>query len=377
MGPVITISLNGNAYTLEQAAYDALKAYLATAEARLAANPDRAEILADLEQAIAEKCGRYLSAHKTVVATAEVEEVIREMGPVDAADEPPAQGEGMGAAAGASGAPRAGAAPLRRLYRIREGAMLGGVCNGLAAYFDIDVAVVRVIFVLLAIVTWGLWSLAYLVMMFVIPHAKTTEQHAAAHGSPLNAQDVIDRAKRHYAEYRSGRAWRREWREQRRRSRSERRRYRAYARAYRQAYRSQWTAPGPRPWPQAADGAGALANAFGGLIMAVASLVSALLSVLLLLAIVSLVMKRAVLGWTLPPHLPLWAAIVILVVIYSVLVSPLRFVRHFGSVDPFVAGWQSLWRALAWIAVLVLLAWLAREHWPAVQSALRHLTAGP
>ena len=55
MRPVITISLNGNSYQLEQEGYEALRAYLATAEARLADNPDKAEILADLEQALAEQ----------------------------------------------------------------------------------------------------------------------------------------------------------------------------------------------------------------------------------------------------------------------------------------------------------------------------------
>src|SRR4029450_6104136 len=42
----------------EEAGYAALLAYLDRAGAALAGNPDRAEILADLEQAIAERCDR-------------------------------------------------------------------------------------------------------------------------------------------------------------------------------------------------------------------------------------------------------------------------------------------------------------------------------
>src|ERR1700744_177476 len=83
MRTVITISLNGNAYQLDTVGYDALRAYLQVAEQRLAGNPDQAEILADLEQAIADKCQRYLGPHKNVVSADEVAEVIREMGPVD------------------------------------------------------------------------------------------------------------------------------------------------------------------------------------------------------------------------------------------------------------------------------------------------------
>src|SRR5437762_13954905 len=85
MQKVISINLNGNAYQIEEGGYGALVAYLETAQRQLRDNPDRAEILADLEQAIAEKCQRFLSAHKTVVAAAEVDQIIKEMGPVDGA----------------------------------------------------------------------------------------------------------------------------------------------------------------------------------------------------------------------------------------------------------------------------------------------------
>ena len=55
MNKVITINLDGNAYQLEEGGYDALRAYLETAAARLQGNPDRDEILSDIERAIAEK----------------------------------------------------------------------------------------------------------------------------------------------------------------------------------------------------------------------------------------------------------------------------------------------------------------------------------
>ena len=53
-------------------------------------------------------------------------------------------------------------------------------------------------------------------MMLVVPFANTGEEHAAAAGSPFNAQEVIDRAKKHYAEFKDSKEWRRHWRQQRR-----------------------------------------------------------------------------------------------------------------------------------------------------------------
>ena len=72
MNKVISISLNGNAYQLEEAGYEALKQYLERAEQQLKDNPDKVEVLSDLEQAIADKCSRYLRPHKSVVTSDEV-----------------------------------------------------------------------------------------------------------------------------------------------------------------------------------------------------------------------------------------------------------------------------------------------------------------
>src|SRR5260370_29234910 len=94
--------------------------------------------------------------------------------------------------------------------------MLSGVCTGLAAYFNIDVTIVRILFVVLTVLTGGLWVLVYIGMMLVVPFANTGEEHAAAAGTPFNAQEVIDRAKKHYSQFKNGREWRRHWRQQRR-----------------------------------------------------------------------------------------------------------------------------------------------------------------
>jgi hypothetical protein len=68
MRKVTTINLNNNAYQIDDDGYDALRGYLDNAARALAGNPDREEILADLEQAIADKCRLTLGAHKTVPA---------------------------------------------------------------------------------------------------------------------------------------------------------------------------------------------------------------------------------------------------------------------------------------------------------------------
>ncbi len=58
----------------------------------------------------------------------------------------------------------------KRLCRSLNQRMLGGVCGGLAEYFDIDVSLVRLIFVGLGLVTALLpMILFYIIAVLVVP----------------------------------------------------------------------------------------------------------------------------------------------------------------------------------------------------------------
>ena len=57
----------------------------------------------------------------------------------------------------------------KTFYRIEEGKMLSGVCTGLASYFDIDVTLVRLLWVFLTLTSGGLGVLAYIVAIIVLP----------------------------------------------------------------------------------------------------------------------------------------------------------------------------------------------------------------
>ena len=64
----------------------------------------------------------------------------------------------------------------RRLYRSRSDRMIGGVCGGLARYFDIDPTIVRIIAVLLIFAN-GIGILAYIILAIVVPleNSRTTK----------------------------------------------------------------------------------------------------------------------------------------------------------------------------------------------------------
>ncbi len=358
MNKVVTVNLNGNAFALEEPAYEALRAYLDGANARLNGNPDRAEIMADLEQAIADKCRRHLGPQKNVVGSAEMSAILEDMGPVEA--EPAADAQ---TAPPRDNRAQPEATP-RRLYLIREGAMIGGVCTGLAAYFNIDVAFVRIGFVAATLLTGGFWILAYIIMMFVVPKAETDEERAAAHGLPFNAQELVDRAKQHYAELREqGSRWQDDWRRRRR----ARRRQRAAERE-----REFWRSASELEYQDYGTRVAA------GFLVPVFTALSAFLFVVMVLMVLSLVMTGGILDWTLPGDVPVWAAVLVVVLAYHAVLIPLRAASR-ASYEATAGprhGWIAAADGLLWVGFAVLLFWIAWETSPEVRDLLEDMQRG-
>ena len=359
MQKVVTINLNGHAYQLDEAAYDAVRAYLKQAEIRLQDNPDRVEILADLERAIAEKCNRFLGPNKTVVGAAEMDQVVKEMGPVEGSDG--GNPESATASKTAGGGPHAGRSTPKRLYRIREGQMIGGVCTGLAAYFNLDPTLVRIPFLVLL---WtGVGGLAYIALMCVIPYADTPEEQAAASGRPFNAQELIDSIKRHATDFKDHGKWRQEWREQKQQWRAE---HRAWRQQLRHTMRDQ------RWWGPDAACRHVARYAWAGLLPPIFSLINLAFFALLALSILSLVNTGALYGWPLPNDVPLWAGILILVLLYQVAISPIRAARHASHYAwGRYYGWFAMWDGLIATGATILLH-LAAAH----PHATRRTTCG-
>lgn len=48
-----------------------------------------------------------------------------------------------------------GPQPLHKLFRRTEGSRIAGICSGIAEYLDVDVTVVRIVWVVLSIVPGG------------------------------------------------------------------------------------------------------------------------------------------------------------------------------------------------------------------------------
>ncbi len=403
MNKVITINLNGRAYQLEEAGYESLRNYLDQAGAKLADNPDKDEIMADFEQAIADKCDARLSPQKNVITTTEIEDIIKAMGPVDAGSGASATGAArVNAADGnanvdtagvAGGSANANGGP-KRLYRIPRGEWLAGVCMGLSAYFNIDVTVIRVLFVLLTLFTHGFWALAYILFWIVMPVARTDDELAAARGTkPFNAHDFIEQAKARYAEFQkefphhppapeapgpdadrdAWRKWKDEMKQWKHEWKADMHRERARRREEMRTYRHGWQ---NHPWknqswqnrPWRDDQATRSGMGFFRFLM---GLILAALFLLWAYALWTIFKYGTIFGFAVVASHPLWMSIVFVCALFYALAIPFRMLMRGARPEEWqhYSAFNDVVESLFFILALYLLVYLGRDLFPSVNVA--------
>jgi len=65
---------------------------------------------------------------------------------------------------------------MREVYLSQSNRKIAGVCGGLGEYFDKDPTVIRIVFILVTLLSFGIGILAYILMWLIIPNKpKTTK----------------------------------------------------------------------------------------------------------------------------------------------------------------------------------------------------------
>lgn len=201
MKKTVSINLGGFVFNIDEDACDRLSQYLADIEKRFPEG-ERAEIIRDIEERMAELL-TYKLQNRNVVEINDVEEVIEVIGKPEqfedeSGDEASATTESTSdSAAGSTGSTaNTGSATVRqprkqrKLYRNSNDRMVSGVASGLAAYFDLDPAIVRILFVILAFASLGWGILIYLILLIAMPEAKTKAQFLEMQGIEPTLENI-------------------------------------------------------------------------------------------------------------------------------------------------------------------------------------------
>ena len=184
----ITAKLNRSTLQFDEAAFACLEQYLAESAGLLEGDPDPQEILNDLEQAVVDQCTRRLPPGRDVVTLAELRPALEEIGSVQV---PEGAGARESAHAARPSASTGGASARAPLEQISDGALISGVCKGLARYSGLDVLALRIIAVLLLFATGGAMVIVYLGLMLLLPFAPLTAGAAPLRWLPAKCRGFV------------------------------------------------------------------------------------------------------------------------------------------------------------------------------------------
>ncbi|GAB3711724.1 hypothetical protein GCM10027592_49580 [Spirosoma flavus] len=224
MKKTISINISGVIFHIEEDGYDKLKNYLSTVQQYFSTYEDSQEIVTDIENRIAEKLlAKLKAADKQAVSLDDVNELTAAMGTVadfEAVEEEEvlvtsggrnsAGGRGQGtrstgfeSVSGNAQSQATGATmEPRRLVRDLRRKTLGGVCAGLAHYFNMDVVWVRLIFLVLFLAlppigegfgagVSGFTFIIYIAMWISLPGVMTIEDDKTVKKFFRNPEDKV------------------------------------------------------------------------------------------------------------------------------------------------------------------------------------------
>ena len=195
MKKTLNINLAGLVFDIDEDAYMLLKEYLDAIARHFEKNAGREEIIADIENRIAEDFSQKRNSNKESITKDDVESVIHTMGRVeDFSSDDDEEIKNKKQETYSNSSPRA-----RRLYRDTDNAILGGVASGIAKYFDVDPVLVRVLFVVFTF-AGGFAIPLYIILWIITPKAETPLQKAEMSGEPITIKTIEKQVKEVVAE---------------------------------------------------------------------------------------------------------------------------------------------------------------------------------
>jgi phage shock protein PspC (stress-responsive transcriptional regulator) len=183
----VSINLGGYSFNIDEDAYAELKLYLKNLELHFADEESSAEILSDIESRMAELFRTKITTYKQVINIDDVRQAVGVMGtPEDISDND-----------GPTAREKFSSPGYHRMYRDPDHRVIGGICSGMGAYWDIDPVIVRIIFVAITL-AGGIGGLVYLILYIVLPEARTTAQKIEMKGHPVNIHNITDSVKKEF-----------------------------------------------------------------------------------------------------------------------------------------------------------------------------------
>jgi phage shock protein PspC (stress-responsive transcriptional regulator) len=190
MNKTLTINISGIVFNIEEDAYEALKSYLGKIKRHFSNEEGCEEIVADIESRFAEILKAKINNGKQVLVMADINEAIAMMGqPEDFADNNSSDEEKKQESQSANTSQAYYGTKRRRVFRDPDSKIVGGVCSGIANYFDIDPLWIRLGLVIMFF-GFGSGLLLYIILWIIIPEARTTAEKLEMRGEPVDVNTI-------------------------------------------------------------------------------------------------------------------------------------------------------------------------------------------
>lgn len=192
MNKTTSIHIKGFPFIMEEIAYSRLENYLNRLKSALGGQEGADEIIEDIELRIAELLNAKLTQFKQVIDDHDIIDVLNTLGdPSDYAENDGSDPSGETDHAHEDTKDHR----ERRLYRDTESGYIGGVCAGLAGYFNIDPTIIRLIWAA-AFFLGGVGLFFYLILWIIIPKATSSIDRLRMKGKPINVDTVKEEVER-------------------------------------------------------------------------------------------------------------------------------------------------------------------------------------
>lgn len=187
MKKVVNVGLGGSSFVIDEDAYQKLDKYLEKFRERTKMGVQTGDVMEDLEQRIAELFSESLRGGQEVVNITLVNKIIAQLGMPDGE----AAEDDFSSTSYSSNSKRESdyGNIVKKLYRDPDSRTIGGVCGGLALYTNVDIVLVRVLFIV-SLFMGGVGFWAYIIFWLVAPLATTAAQKCEMRGIPVTAENL-------------------------------------------------------------------------------------------------------------------------------------------------------------------------------------------
>lgn len=206
----ITINLYGSLYDIDEDACKLLEQYLDNMRSYFSKREGGDEIADDIEHRVAELFSELKEQGTQAISISHVEDIIHRIGNPEEMDSeasgaPSEEGQpapdtvqsdtpnanDASQAQTASEGKRKSWLGKRKLYRDPQDQLLGGVMSGICHYFGgTDPLPWRILMVLLALSSFSVMGIIYLLAWALIPAANTAEERLQMQGKPVNPETI-------------------------------------------------------------------------------------------------------------------------------------------------------------------------------------------